>query len=73
MQQPKKEDEWTSVVTSRRQKQNKSYDLIKAIKHYWNGFDTEGQERWYIELSNGIILANNNKDYEWWVKKILSQ
>jgi len=70
-----KEIQWTKVG-SRKQRKDKiteCYDLkTKPVKHYWNGFNKHGEERWYIELNNGIILSDNSKDYEFWIKSFYS-
>jgi len=39
------------------------------VKQYWDGFDEQNQERWFIELSNGTILSNTDKDYSFWAKR----
>ena len=67
------EDSWTKVV-SRKHRRDKLHattqeSKIRAIQHYWNGFNKCGEERWYIELSNGVILSSHDKDYDFWMKR----
>ena len=72
---PAKQGQWTRVV-SKNQRKDKSYSQgsysldpkTKPVKHYWNGFDKQGKERWYVELNNGIVVSSHNKDYEYWLK-----
>ena len=42
---------------------------IRPVKHYWNGFNKQGKEMWYIELNNGTLLSDSNKEYEFWSKR----
>lgn len=67
------EDGWTKVVykKSRREKPNPPRDnkSIRAVKHYWNGFNEKGEERWYLELSNGTILTPSHENYRDLVKR----
>lgn len=65
------EGEWIKVG-SRKRKEKKyiqQEQKIRALRHYWNGFDNQGKERWYIELSNGVIISNSNKEYDNWIKR----
>jgi len=61
------DDEWTKVVPRKYQKHQEP--KVRAVKHYWNGFDEQGHEKWYIELSNGVILPSNHKEYTFWAKR----
>ena len=65
-------DDWIKV--SRKARQGKFFyqntdSKVRATKHYWNGFDENGNARWYIELSDGTILSQSNKDYNFWSKR----
>ena len=55
-------DGWTQV-RSKRNRNNQS--RIRSTKHYWNGFDKNG-EKWFIELSDGKILAATDNEYQYW-------
>lgn len=73
MTDQRSDSEWTKVVF-RKHRQDRPPDStqesrIKAIKHYWDGFDNQGCERWYIELSNGAIISNTDKEYGFWIKR----
>lgn len=58
---------WTKVMSrkSRREKNNPLKDTksVRATKHYWNGFNERGEEKWYLELSNGTILTSSHENY----------
>ena len=65
---------WTKVGSKKRHKekvkQTHNQDLkIKPVKHYWYGFNKQGKERWYIELNNGGVISNTNKEYDFWAKR----
>jgi GH24 family phage-related lysozyme (muramidase) len=69
----KKETErWTKVesrkVSSRKKLPSQEQKII-PIKKYWNGFNEFGKELWYIELNNGVIISDLNKEYDMWFKK----
>ena len=68
------EEEWTKVATrkNRREKPRAQESKVYAIKQYWNGFNNQGDEKWYIELSNGSAMSNRDKDYEFWAKRYRS-
>lgn len=40
-------------------------------RRFWLGFDKEGNERWFIELSNGKIIASTDESYNYWLKKYI--
>jgi len=59
---PPNNDGWTQV----RSKRHKSHQTrVKSAKHYWNGFDKNG-EKWFIELSDGKILTSSDNEYQYW-------
>ena len=65
-------DGWTKVVSRKHRNprpQPPSETKLRAVKQYWDGFDEQNQERWFIELSNGTILSNTDKDYSFWAKR----
>jgi len=62
--EPSNVSEWTQVK-SRRSRKPKIY----PVKNYWNGFEESGNERWYIELSDGRILTPRHEDYIRWSQK----
>lgn len=39
------------------------------LKCYWNGFDNDGNEKWYIEFTNGTIITNKDSSYNFWYRK----
>ena len=43
----------------------------KPIKHYWSGFDSDGSERWFLELDNGNLISNKDSYYAYLIKKYL--
>ena len=55
-------DGWTRV-RSKRTRNNQI--RVKSTKHYWNGFDKNG-EKWFIELSDGKILSSTDTEYQYW-------
>lgn len=66
------EEGWTEVVSKKkRYRKFPPYrgPKLRAVNHFWNGFDEKGNERWYIELSNGAILTSRDQDYYFWVKR----
>jgi hypothetical protein len=72
------EDGWNKVLSKRKNKAksfNKNCEnlnlneKLKAVKCFWRGFNEEGQQRWFIELNNGVTLSEYNKEYSFWLKK----
>jgi len=55
-------DGWTQVKSKRHRTQQ---SRVKSAKHYWNGFDKNG-EKWFIELSDGKILTPTDGEYQYW-------
>ena len=55
-------DGWTQVKSKRHRTQQ---SRVKSAKHYWNGFDKNG-EKWFIELSDGKILTPTDSEYQYW-------
>jgi hypothetical protein len=55
--------EWTLNVRNKK-------DHVYPVSNYWNGFTEQGKERWYIELSNGSIIAYSDPQYKYWLKKL---
>jgi len=39
------------------------------LRRYWNGFDDQGNRRWYIELNNGEIINYRNRKYRYMARK----
>ena len=73
------EEEWTKVGSKKRRKEktstysyNTNDPKIKPIKQYWNGFNKQGKERWFIELNNGLILSDHSKEYGFWSRRYFS-
>ncbi len=58
---------WTKVQ-SRREKRNMQVKP-RPVKHYWIGFDNDGNERWYLELSDGKVLTPRDVNYNFWMKR----
>jgi len=40
----------------------------RKFKHFWNGFDDNGKEKWFIEFENGQIISSKDKNYESFTK-----
>ena len=59
--------EWTKV----RSRRNKGKVYVK--KSYWNGFNRQGNENWYLELSDGRILTPIHEDYAFWYRRFRVQ
>jgi hypothetical protein len=38
-------------------------------RHYWCGFNSQGKEKWYIELSNGRVVSHLDENYQYWLRK----
>ena len=47
--------DWTHVDSKRKD--------VHVIKRYWDGFDANGKERWYLELSDGRTLTEHDPEY----------
>jgi hypothetical protein len=47
----------------------KKVSSVTVKRHYWSGFNTQGKERWYIELSNGRVVSHLDENYQYWLKK----
>ena len=68
-----KEDEngWTRVISKKnRRERSLSKEVIeptskskRAVGHYWNGFNSHGEERWYLELNDGTVITSSHKEY----------
>lgn len=41
----------------------------KPIRHFWNGFDVSGSEKWFLELENGNYVSSSDTSYPFLVKK----
>jgi hypothetical protein len=76
----KNEKEWIDVTprSKRRNSQCEIYEertklpfkfRSQPIKHFWNGFDVNGAEKWFLELENGNILSSKDKSYQFLVRK----
>lgn len=63
---------WTKVISRKHRyprQPPRQESKLRAVKQYWDGFDEQGQERWFIELSNRTILSNADNDYGFWAKR----
>ena len=63
---------WTRVASRKQRREHHPPLLqepnIRAVKKYWDGFDKQRHERWYVELSNGFIISNTNNEYSFWAR-----
>lgn len=41
----------------------------RPINHFWNGFDDNNQELWYIQMEDGTLISNKHSSYFSLVKK----
>lgn len=57
----KNDNEWIQVTCRKFQP-----PLIKPLNRYWDGFDSRGRKRWYIELTDGRIMAEKNREFRMW-------
>lgn len=55
---------WQQVSSRRKNNRDSS---VKAIRHYWNGFNADRTHKWFVELDNGCILTEKSPDYNFWV------
>jgi len=62
------EGEWKYINS----KKNRKTERKMPLKCYWNGFDENGKERWYIEFTNGTIISNKDSTYNFWSKRFYS-
>jgi hypothetical protein len=53
----------------RRDLSSNQENKIKPLLHFWHGFNKQGNEKWFLELSNGTILSDSNKDYHFWLRR----
>jgi hypothetical protein len=62
---------WNLVMSKkqRRDLSSNQENKIKPLSHFWHGFNKQGNEKWFLELNNGIILSDSNKDYHFWLRK----
>lgn len=60
-----KPGEWTQVK-SRRCRKPKIY----PVNRYWSGFYESGEERWFIELSDGRVITPRHDEFSRWAPKI---
>jgi hypothetical protein len=63
------EEEWKQVSSK---KYSKKPERKTPLKCYWNGFDENGKERWFIEFTNGSIISNKDSTYNFWSKRVYS-
>jgi len=63
--------EWNYVPYRRQRKIqfHRADAKVRAIGHYWNGFDKNGREKWYVELSDGRLLTDKDENYMLWVRR----
>ena len=58
---------WTKIERKRRRPSDPSVkETIYPKRHFWCGFDLYGNEKWFIELSNGRIVSYNDGNYYYW-------
>ncbi len=50
--------EWKQVKPRRVRKRK-----IFPLNNYWNGFDSNGKERWFAELNDGRIITPRHEEY----------
>jgi len=63
-----KESSWKHVVP--RRKNNSRHNFrVRAVKHYWQGFNLDGNQNWFVELNDGRILTKTHNEYNFWVKR----
>lgn len=63
-----KEEDWKCISP----KKFRKFERKSPIKCYWNGFDENGKERWFIEFTNGSIISNKDSTYNFWSKRYYS-
>lgn len=63
----KRKMEWTRVNYNKPRRR-----YLRPVDKWWNGFDSEGRERWFIELNNGVIINDRDNNYSYWLQKYLS-
>ena len=42
---------------------------VCPVGNYWSGFDENGHEKWFIELSDGRVLTQKHEEYEQWAQR----
>lgn len=48
----------------------KNFRIVTAPKrHYWCGMYPSGRRRWYIELTNGRVISDQDDNYHYWLQK----
>ena len=55
---------WTKVRSKK--ERSKQQPKTRVHNYYWNGFDKNGFERWFIELTDGRILTPLDSEYNFW-------
>lgn len=43
---------------------------VNIVCGYWDGFDINGRERWYIRLSDNTVLTPSSPGYDVWKQRI---
>jgi hypothetical protein len=59
------DDEWKRVT----RKTPKKQPVQKPKRFYWLGFDNNGNESWYVEFANGVVLSDKDPSYAYWHRK----
>lgn len=56
------------IDVSEEKKQGRAV-VVYPKKHYWCSFDSEGKQKWFIELTNGRVVSDKDENYFFWLKK----
>ena len=56
-------------VKSESKKKKSTGSGVYPKRHYWCGFNSQGKEKWYIELSNGRAVSHLDENYQYWLRK----
>lgn len=62
------EEDWKHISPKKYRKIERKI----PIRCYWNGFDDNGKERWFIEFTNGTIISNKESSFNFWSKRFYS-
>ena len=63
---------YRDVVSANNEFHYKQFPIRPNIypkRNFWCNFDKNGKQKWFIELSNGRLVADKDENYFFWLKK----
>lgn len=60
---------WTKVERKRKKQPVQIREALLPKRHFWCAFTPNGEERWFIEFTNGRVISDADDSYQFWLKK----